>query len=288
MWEEYFSPGSVNEALEILKNQKGEAQIIAGGTDLVIDVKQGKKDINCVVDINEIQELKKIEQDNDEIVIGGAVTHAQVESSVLVQDSAAALSKAASEVGSPQIRNSGTVAGNIVSAQPAADAAVALFALDAKVEIASQKGTRVIAIDELYEGVGISKINSSSEVITAIRVKNNGSGYGSAFVRFAQRKALALPMLNAAVSVQIKGGKFVDARIAIGPVAKTPFMAKNAEKILIGAKVEKTVIDSAAAAASDEASPRDSALRGSAEYRKKMVSVFVGRAIEQAVKNAES
>ncbi|MCX5844312.1 MAG: FAD binding domain-containing protein, partial [Deltaproteobacteria bacterium] len=135
MWEEYLSPDSVQEALEILLSHKGEARIIAGGTDLVIDLRKGSKKARCLVDIGKIEDLKKINYDGDEIVIGSCVTHSQVVSSRVIQDKATVLAEAAATIGSPQIRNIGTVVGNVVNAQPAADAAVALFALNARAEI---------------------------------------------------------------------------------------------------------------------------------------------------------
>jgi len=135
MWEEYLFPRSIQEALEILKSYKGQARIIAGGTDLILELKDRTRTVKCLVDIREIDALKNIEQDGEEIKIGAGVTHSQIASSMLIQRQATVLAEAASAVGSPQIRNQGTVVGNVVSAQPAADTAVALFALEAEAEI---------------------------------------------------------------------------------------------------------------------------------------------------------
>ena len=137
MWEEYSSPKSVQEALEILQSCKGQARIIAGGTDLIPELKEQTRKVKCLVDIVGIEPLKKIEQDGDNIKIGAGVTHSDVASSKLIRKKAAVLAEAASAVGSPLIRNQGTVVGNVVNAQPAADTAVALSALEAKAEVES-------------------------------------------------------------------------------------------------------------------------------------------------------
>jgi len=286
VWEEYVSPRSIKEALEILQSYKGQARIIAGGTDLILELKEQPRKAKCLVDIGEIEALKQIEQDEGHIRIGAGVTHSQVASSMLIQKEATVLADAASAVGSPQIRNQGTVVGNVLSAQPAADTAVALLALEAEAEVATASGTRFVPIEDLYEGIGISKVNSTAEIVTGVRFKSLGSNQGSAFERLAQRKALALPMLNVAVVVTTRECQFEEAKIVVAPVAPTPFRSKGAEVVLQGTPISPESIKQAAEAAAAEAQPRDSALRGSAEYRKKMVKVLVKRALEQATERA--
>jgi carbon-monoxide dehydrogenase medium subunit len=287
MWDEYLIPKSVEEVLHILRSREGNARIMAGGTDLVPEIKSGAKKAGCLVDISEIDLLKKIELDGELIKIGAGVTHADVASSELIRKQATLLAEAASAVGSPLIRNQGTIVGNVVNAQPAADAAVALFALDARIEICSASGVRVVPIESVYQGVGVSKVDGASEIVTALYFKGLRSNQGSAFVRLAQRKALALPMLNVAAVTTITDGRFEEARVAIGPVAPMPFRARGAEALLKGADTGQQSIDRAADAAASEARPRDSALRGSAEYRREMVRVFVRRALERAVQRAQ-
>jgi CO/xanthine dehydrogenase FAD-binding subunit len=288
MWDEYVIPKSVEEALKILQSRAGEARIIAGGTDLVPELKDGgSRKVKCLVDISEIELLRKIELNGDLIKLGAGVTHAQVASSELIREQASLLAEAASVVGSPLIRNQGTIVGNVVNAQPAADTAVALFSLCAEVEILSSKGTRRVPIEQTYEKLGVSRVNSASEIVTALYIKSLYKDQGSAFVRMAQRKALALPMLNVAAVVTIQDGRFEESRITIGPVAPLPFRSKGAEAILKHAAAGSGSIDKAAEAAALEAQPRDSALRGSAEYRREMVKVFVRRAVGRALQRAE-
>lgn len=282
--EKYYSLGSIYEALEILHSNKGQARIIAGGTDLVPQINEKLRRVNYLVDITEIESLRRIEQDGDAIKIGAAVTHSQVASSKLIQERATALAEAASLVGSPAIRNQGTIVGNVVNAQPAADTAVALFALKAEAEIATKNGTRLVPIDKLYEGVGVSKIDSTTEIVTALHFQSLGNDQSAAFVRLAQRKALALPMLNVAVVITIQNDRFEEARIVVAPVAPIPFRSKRAEAALHGAPINSDSINNAAELAADEAQPRDSKLRGSARYRKEMVKVLVSHAIYKALK----
>jgi carbon-monoxide dehydrogenase medium subunit len=287
MWDEYAIPKSAEEALRILQSRAGEARIIAGGTDLIPELKDGAKKVKCLVDISEIELLRKIELDGDLIRLGAGVTHAQVASSELIRKRAGLLAEAASAVGSPLIRNQGTVVGNVVNAQPAADTAVALFSLCAEVEILSASGTRRVPIKQTYEKRGVSTINSSSEIVTALYIKCLRSNQGSAFVRLAQRKALALPMLNVGTVVTVQGGRFEDCRITVGPVAPLPFRSRKAEASLENAAAVPESIARAAEAAASEAQPRDSAFRGSAEYRREMVKVFVRRAVERATQRAK-
>ena len=287
MWDEYVIPKSVEEALQILQSREGEARIIAGGTDLVPELKDKARKVKCLVDISEIEPLRKIELDGALIKLGAGVTHAQVASSDLIREQATLLAEAASAVGSPLIRNQGTVVGNVINAQPAADTAIALFSLCAEVEILSSSGTRRVPIEQTYEKLCVSRVNSALEIVTALYIKGLRKDQGSAFVRLAQRKALALPMLNVAAVVTVQDGRFEDSRITIGPVAPLPFRSKNAEAILKHAAAGPESIGKAAEAAALEAQPRDSALRGSAEYRREMVKVFVRRAIGRALQRAE-
>ena len=287
LWEEYVSPASIKRALDVLESYKGEARVIAGGTDLVPELKSGARKVKCLVDISGVKSLQKIEEDGENIKIGAGVTHSRVAASKLIRERAMVLAEAAFAVGSPLIRNQGTVAGNVINAQPAADTAVALFALDAMAQITASSGTRLVPIADLYKGIGESKVDSASEMLTALYFKKLKENQGSAFARLAQRKALALPMLNVAVVVTVSDGRFKEARIVVAPVAPTPFRAIQAEAVLKGAPVNRDSILKAAEAAQAEAQPRDSALRGSAEYRKEMVKVLVRRALEQAVLRAK-
>jgi len=286
MWQKYLFPATVQEALEMLAAHGGQARIIAGGTDLVLQSQRGQRAATVMVDITRIPGLDGIEEHEDYVTIGCQATHAQIAASPLIHQKAEVLALACGSVGGPQTRNVGTLVGNVVNALPAADGAVALFALDAEVEVVDAEGRRWLPIAEMYAGVGQCTIDPCVQMVTAIRFRPLSNGWASAYQRLANRKALALPILNAAVVVGLEDGVCSEVRIAVGPVAPTPFRAREAEAALVGQPPTPEAVVRAARLAADAANPRDSALRGSRDYRKAMVEVLVRRALTQAVTKA--
>jgi carbon-monoxide dehydrogenase medium subunit len=289
-WETYLVPASLDEALRMLADHEGQARVIAGGTDLIPQLKAKERAVKCLVDVSRLAELKGIHGQDGVIRIGAGVTHKQIAASPLLQETAAALAEGAAAVGSPQIRYMGTVGGNIVNAQPAADTAIPLLALDAEVEIASDDGVRRQPLGDLYERPGVSKVDASADIVVAVRFGALHGTRGSAFARLAKRRSLSLPILNAAAVVVLggEGSLFENVRLALGPVAITPFRAQKAEEALRGQPVDGEAVVEALAVASEEAQPRTNPLRGSAEYRREMVKVLLGRALERAVTAAQA
>ncbi len=286
MVEEYVLPTSVKECLGLLDKFNGAGRIIAGGTDLVLQQENKEIDPAYLVDISRIEELKSITKNNGEICLGGGVTHAEAAASPLIMENAEVLADASRSIGSPQIRNIATLAGNLVNAQPAADAAVALTALKAEVDVVSKAKKSCETVEDLYLGVGKSKLDSSKEILTAIRFKPVKDNRGSAFYRISPRKSLSLPVLNAGIVIEVEDELITAASIVLGPVADRPFRAKTAEKMLQGTKINDSYgINQAAEAAGDESSPRDSLLRGSSEYRQELIKVVVRRGCNQAIKS---
>ncbi len=287
-WEEYLVPTSLEEALAMLKERQGQARVIAGGTDLIIQLKKKEVTARCLVDVTNLDELKGIELEDGFIRIGACVTHQELASSSLIRERAAALAEGASQVGSPQIRNMGTVGGNIVNAQPAADTVVPLMALEAEVEVATATGTRWEPLGGLCIGPGQCTVDSTAEILTTVRFRALDPNQGSAFERLAKRKALSLPILNAAAVVTLNDGgdTFQEVRLAVGPIGPTPARALSAEEALRGAAVEAQAIAAAMELAAQEAQPRSNPLRGSQEYRQEMVKVLLRRSIERAVQVA--
>lgn len=282
MWDDYLFPASVEEALEMLEAHGGEARIIAGGTDLVLQSQRMRIPAKAMVDITRIPGLDQIEQRDGMIYIGARVTHDEVATSSLIRSRAGVLAEACGAVGGPQIRNVGTLVGNVVNALPAADGAMALFALDAEAEVAGRTGRRWIPIADLYAGVGRSTVDPTAAMVTKLRFTALANGESGAFERLAKRRALILPILNTAVVVGLRDGVVRDARIAMGPVAPTPFVATEAAEGLVGLTPDEASLGEAAKLAAQAAQPRYSLLRGSAEYRKAMVEVLVRRALSRA------
>lgn len=288
MLNDYCLPSSAREAVQILGDYKGTAKLIAGGTDLMLDLNARELQADCLVDVSGIPELKEIELKDATICIGGGVTHQEVTVSQLILQNAHLLADACRTVGSLQIRNVGTLAGNVVNAQPAADSAVALIALGAEAVILGQNGERKQLVEELYAGVGKSTVDNSKEIITHFNFPALGRNQGSAFVRLARRKALALPMLNIAVVVEVDGNTIKEARIVMAPVGPKPVRATEAEEFLSGTAISDSNLLKAAELCRDLANPRDSALRGSKMYRKPMVSVLALRALKAAIIDAQN
>lgn len=278
--KQYLFPCSVDECVRMLAEHKGKARIVAGGTDLVIWMKEGKIAQKTLVDISRIKEIQGIDLRQDEIVLGAGLTHATVAVNKEIKQYFPALVEGCRSVGSPQIRHIATLGGNIVSAQPAADSVIPMTALDARCEIVSESGSRIVPMCQLYAGVGKSNVDSSCEIISKIFIPIPDKPYACAFTRAASREAMALPIVNAAVCVMMEGGLICCARIAIAPVAITPFRAGSAEAFLVGKDpLDKKILAEAARIASAEAKPRDSLQRGSGEYRK----VLVGDLVEKAL-----
>lgn len=284
-WDRYYLARDIKDALDILQNENGDARVIAGGTDLVLQQRRGERRSRVLVDISHIRGLDQIISEDNVIVFGAIVTHAQAASSRVVLEHIPALAQACAQVGSPQIRNMGTLVGNIVSAQPGADAALSMHAFETSVVVVGPMGERTMELPDLYAGLGICCVDSARELITHIKIRLPHQPQHSAFERLSQRHTLTLPVINTAVAVRMdQANEAIDsARITIGPVSPKPFRAKTAEEALRGAMPSGDLLGKAAQAAASESKPRDSLLRGSHEYRKAMVAVLVRRALERAV-----
>ena len=286
---EYHIALNIRDALSVMEKAQGGARILAGGTDLMLQQRRGERKVNTLVDITRIPGLDRIEKQGTALILGSLVTHTQAAESPIVRRHLPALAEACGRVGSPQIRNVGTLVGNIVSAQPGADAALALHVYDTKVGIVGRGGERNMALPELYEGVGICCVDSCRELITRLIVQLPQEGCGSSFERLSQRGTLSLPVVNTAVSLRLdrSTGSIVQSRVIVGPVSSIPFEAVKAEAVLAGSDPSSRVFTEAAKAAADEAQPRESLLRGGREYRKCMVEVMVRRALIQALERSK-
>ncbi len=279
---DYRIADSVQGALQILAHHAGTARVIAGGTDLTLSLSEGGGARGddaplTLVDVSLIDELRSIREHDGRLYIGAAVTHRELSESLLVREKATALAEAARSVGSPQIREVGTVGGNIVNAMPAADTAVALAALDARAVVVSvAAGEREVLLRDLYAGVGRSTVDPSQEVLKEVLFAVPTT---SAFQRLARRRALALPILNAAVALDVSADRVCRrVRIALGPVDVAPWRARAAEAELEGRLMTAERIEAAARAVQEAVVCRDS-IRACSLYRKPMARVLVQRAL---------
>jgi len=241
----------------------------------------------ALVDVSRIPAMRAITLDDGTLHVGAAVRHAELAASPLIWAQAPVLAQAAAEIGSPQIRNAGTIGGNVVNAQPAADGALALLALEAEAEIAQAGGSRWVPLESLYGRPGVSNVDSHSAILAGFRFAPIGQpGYGSAYRRLGKCKSIALPVLCAASVVRVVDGCFSRVTIALGPVAAGPLRARGTEAWLQGRPATADTIQQAAEMARQEAHPRDSLLRCSRLYREPLAAVLVRSVLETATQQA--
>ncbi len=286
--KKYLLPRSLAEALDMLTEHKGRAQLISGGTDVIPQLRRNDLDIEILVDITRLPHMKNIRQEAGKIIIEGLVTHSQVDSSSLVRKHAEILSKGAGSLGSPQIRNIATVAGNLVSGHPAADTSIPLLALNASVTIVSQNGERCVPLSEFFLDKGKTALNCRREVLTRISFDAIKEDQGSSHLRLSKRRSLTVAVLlwAAVVTVDRKAKVIRNARIAMGPVAATPFRANKTEDMLRGAPIKKETIERVVECISRESNPISNPVWGTAEYKEEIIKVFTKRGLKQALKQA--
>jgi aerobic carbon-monoxide dehydrogenase medium subunit len=284
----YLLPESLPEALGLLERFPGKTRILAGGTDIIPELRRRDIEAEVLVDISRLPGLNRISQVGEEIHLGALVTHAQAAASPLIREKAGLLADGAAAVGSPQIRNIATVAGNLVSARPAADTSIPLLALQASVILASKTGERRVPLTDFFLSVGNTVLDRRREILTEIRFQGLQPNQGGSYLRLSKRKALTLPMLVAAAVVKVDPEKkcFTETAVALGPVAPTPYRARSTEIRLRGSALNREIIREAAAAAVQECRPRDSLLRGTCDYRQEMIQVLVRRSIQKALDQA--
>ncbi len=245
MWQEYINATSIQQILSILADKKNQARIIAGGTDLVLEMRQDfHQEVHTLIDISRVDSLDEITLDDDgSIHIGAGVTHNQCISSNIIRDGALPLALASLEVGAPQIRNTGTIVGNLVTASPANDTIVPLVALNAELKIQSLNGDRQVALSEFYTGVR-KHILQPDELVTEIIFPKMGADQKGEYLKLGLRKAQAISLVNMAVLLGLDEGKITSASITLGAVAPTIIHATAAEEYLVGKELSESNIES--------------------------------------------
>jgi len=288
MGRSYFQPATLADAVQVLAEHP-EADLVAGGTDLVVGDRQGKRPLGgTLVAIHTLGELGELTETSEGgLRIGALVTHAELESSPLVQSRFSALSDGSVLVGSPATRNSGTLGGNVANASPAMDTGSPLLVFDASVELTSAGGTRSVPLAEFLQGPGKTS-REGNELVTAVDVPPLPVGrVGSAYVRLEYRRAMEIAVVGAAALLALDdAGSIVEGRLALTAVAPVCLRVPDGERILAGAASTDETFAAAAAAAAAAATPIDD-VRGSADYRRAMVAVIAMRALERAHERAK-
>lgn len=278
---EFFEPTTLTEASRLFAQE--HAQLLAGGTDIVIGMKALTETPQSVISLQKIPGLAGITTEADNSIGIGAMTKArEVELSTDIQQHHTALAEGAAEIGSIQIRNLATIGGNIAHASPAADTVAGLLVADAQVDIASADGERTVPINELFTGPG-QTVLAPGEIITRFRLPSPASG--SHYIKHKIREVMDLAFIGVAAAVNLDNGVITDARIGLAAVAPTPIRATEAENLLKGNELTAELLAQAGEAAAAAASPI-SDLRCSAEHRSEMVNVLTRRTVQAAVARA--
>lgn len=283
LWQEFRQPNSISEAIEDLINAPAPVVPIAGGTDLLLEMRQGRHEAaNTLIDLTSVPEMNVIEKRGDSLYIGACVPVSQILASTLVNNNAEALIEACDLIAGPQVRNTATLGGNVAHALPAADGTIALAALGASAEIANRDGLRKLPFLELFLGPGKSAIDKTSELIAGFYIPLSHKGQASAFKRIMRPQGVALPILNCAVWLDGDERTVKDIRIAIGPGGPTPFRATVAELLMKNKILDEELIREAVKKVLEQGSFRTSPRRATSEYRKHVVAGLFSDTFNQA------
>lgn len=288
LWNSYHTPHSVEDALRLMQTYGESAKLVAGGTDLLIEMQQGTQSpVDALVDITRIPDLTTITGEDGWVVLGAAVTHAQIERSELIRQHGTALCESCGVVGGPQVRNVATIGGNVAHALPAADGALGLLALNAEVKVCTLSDDGLTCdwhpLQTIYAGPGMNRLDAN-QLIGAFRFPRASQRQASAFDRVMRPQGVALPILGVAAKLTFEEESYHvrAASIAIGPAGPTPFRATDAEAVLTEAEVlNDASIRSAIEAAQAQATLRTSKYRASKEYRHEMIAVLLTRVLNK-------
>ncbi len=295
LWQNYYRPASLLEALQILSSAPGPACPIAGGTDLLLEFRQGRRQAVCsLVDISHIPDMTVQEVRGTELFIGAAVSMSRVIDSPLIQKHAQALVEACQVIGGLQVRNVATLGGNVAHALPAADGAIALLAMGAEAEVASLSfncaeaqttNARRVPLLDLYLGPGKSALKPG-ELLVGFYIPLGASGEGSAFTRVMRSQGVGLAIVNLAVRLKRENDAITDLRIAVGPAGPIPQVVHLAEQALRGQALTPETLSAAETALLAETHFRTSPQRATAGYRRHLVGHLLVDAIHTAWERA--
>lgn len=284
LWNRYYTPDTIDAAMNLLHEHAGDVRIIAGGTDLLLDIQQGRHPpVDTLVDITSIPELQEIKIEGKEVHLGSAVTHRMILESKILQEQARCLVQACAGIGGSQVRNVATIGGNVAHALPAGDGSIALLALNAQAKFINGEGTRWEPVEELFNGPGIPSFDPGKELLASLKFPLQQENQRSAFHRVMRPQGVAIAILNMAIWIQQNGmGPIKDVRIAVGPAGPVPFRARQTEEYLRGQELSDEVIDQGTKILGKETKLRTSKHRATEEYRRHLLGYLLRKVLSDS------
>ena len=284
-WFDYAAPRSVAEATALLAEHGERARVLAGGTDLLVQMRAGRREAGLIVDIKNIRDLTEISWDPGHgLTLGAAVPCYQIAADKRVRDLYTSLAEVASLIGGTQIQGRASIGGNLCNAAPSADAVPLLIALSVTCRIAGPGGERTVAVEEFCTAPG-RNVLGHGELLVSLQFSAPRPAQGARYLRFIPRNEMDIAVAGAGVSVVLSDGHFESARIALAAVAPTPLFVREAGNALAGQPVNDESIARAASIAAQAARPITD-MRGTVEYRRHLCEVLTRRALHEAVTRA--
>src|SRR5215213_3583536 len=272
LWQEYIRPTNLSQALQAFAEASGPILPIAGGTDLLLDLEQGRHSpVRTLLDVTSIAEMTALEVRGDSLFIGAAIPVNRIVLDPLVVARAQALTEACDLIAGPQVRNVATLGGNVAHALPAADGTIALLALNAVAEVAGVAGTRRVPFKELFLGPGKSALKHGEELLVGFHLPVTTLHQSSCFKRIMRPQGVALPIINLAIWLERNNDEISQVRIAVGPGGPTPWSGTEAEKVLLGKPLNEETFNAAVETLLGQVGFRSSARRAGADYRRHIV-----------------
>ena len=287
LWQNYVRPKNLSEAMDAFATAPRPLMPIAGGTDLLLDLEQGRHSpVQTLIDVTSISEMNALEVRGDELYIGAAVPVNRIATTPEVIQHAQALTEACNLIAGPQVRNVATLGGNVAHALPAADGTIALLALDAVADVASVSGACLVPFKELFLGPGKSALKHGEELLAGFHLPLSTRHQASCFKRIMRPQGVALPIINVAIWLERAGGVISQIRIAVGPGGPTPWSGSEAEQALVGKPLNAETFNIAVEALLAQVGFRSSARRASSDYRRHIVVDLFKDVLETAWQRA--
>ena len=282
---EYVAPSKLADATALMAKHAGSARMLAGGTDLLIFMRVGRRTPDVVIDAKKIPELTQLEVASDQLTIGASVTCREIWENAEIAAKFPALIDATTLIGGVQIQGRASIGGNLCNAAPSADTVPAIIAYGATAHIANNSGTRDLPVEEICTGPGQTSL-AADEILVNITVPMPPASAGAKFLRFIPRNEMDIAVANVGSYVELDGNNIKSARVAIGAVAPTPLFVEAAGNSLVGKTISDEAIATAAAIAREAASPIND-MRGTVEHRKQLVEVLTRRTLNGAIARAK-